>query len=605
MKKQMLIIIILILAVLIPVFSLDGRDLYNAGHENYKQKQNEVALEQFIEFRNLNLDSIKADDALWYIGRLYERLDRIEDAENTFREVLIIENSNRLAEAAYDLSQILYSQKSFAEIIALLAGLQDLEQPDSYEIRSMSILGDTFYRLGRGARSDYNDSEAADYFIKAADIYESLLEFQEDEADRADTFYNLGKSYRRLATLELNKTYYAEYFLKGVEAFQESGTPRALALLADLENSRKTDLQLTAGTQAGFDSITQNLGLDIAADVNLTFPLGFNKELLAGLTYAHDDFSFKTFNFDPLKTGDTRLIQSSDKISADIAVKTGSSRNFLNTLRLDGDLKLAEDTGDNYYFLKLSEDGLFRINNEWKTGWNSEFSWKVFPDYLVGGHQIDSVQGDLKPFVQWYFADRSDVTLTYGLNLKQYLEAKYDTAVMGVDSTKDRQYITNSMELDFNSKIGSIIDTSLSYELLYLESNNYDVWITDSSATDLYIKDYNDYLQHTIKGSADFQWTDKLRTDFDGSVEIRSYTNYIAQDASGVFLSGDERRNDITFTTRAELGFILWENLAGASAELIGQFWWDNSTSNMKDEGSFDTNSEFFGGLLGARIRLP
>ena len=117
--------------------------------------------------------------------------------------------------------------------------------------------------------------------------------------------------------------------------------------------------------------------------------------------------------------------------------------------------------------------------------------------------------------------------------------------------------------------------------------------------------DYYDYLQHKVKGSADFQWSDKFRTDFDGSFEMRNFTNYIAQDSAGVFLSGDEKRRDLTFSLDAEFGFVFWSSPSGAEAELIGQFWWDKSISNMEDEVSFDTNSDFFGGLLGVELRLP
>ncbi|MCK5673407.1 MAG: hypothetical protein KAH95_08515 [Spirochaetales bacterium] len=600
MKKQLLLTVLLILAVLTSAFSLEGIALYEKALENYKQKQNEIALEQLLEFRTNNSESRKEDDALWYIGRLYERLDRVTDAELAFREVLEIQDSNRLAEAAYDLGQILYSRKDYLEITDLLSPLMELEQPDSYEIRSLEILGDSFYSLGRSKRSEYLDKMAVEFFILSAEVYEHLLSFQEDEKDRSDTFYSLGKSYRRLSTLGLDETYYYEYYEKALEALKKSELPRAAVLVLDLENSRKLNLELDAAVLGGLDNITTSFGADLSLDALLTFPLGFNKELSFGLNYGHDDFSFKTFNFDPLKTDDTRLIQSTDKISMDISFDAGSSRGFLYTLRLDGDYRLAEDSGDDYYGLKLSNDFLWRINSGWKTGMDTELGWKVFPDYLVGGHEIDSVQGDVNPFLQWYFSDNSDLTLTYGLNIKQYLEAKYDTSVIGVPSTKDRQYITNSIELDFNSKIGKIIDTSLSYELLYLESNNYDIWISS-----VYMADYYDYLQHKVKGSADFQWSDKFRTDFDGSFEMRNFTNYIAQDSAGVFLSGDEKRRDLTFSLDAEFGFVFWSSPSGAEAELIGQFWWDKSISNMEDEVYFDTNSDFFGGLLGVELRLP
>ncbi|MCK5200699.1 MAG: hypothetical protein KAR21_20230, partial [Spirochaetales bacterium] len=110
---------------------------------------------------------------------------------------------------------------------------------------------------------------------------------------------------------------------------------------------------------------------------------------------------------------------------------------------------------------------------------------------------------------------------------------------------------------------------------------------------------------HTVKGSVDFQWTDRFRTDFDGSVEIRNYTNYTARDAAGVFLTGDIKRGDLSLSFDTELGFVVWSGPAGTEAELIGQFWWNKSISNMEYEVSFDTNSEFYGGLLGVELRLP
>lgn len=605
MKKLILITILLFSAVLIPVYSLEGTALYESAIENYKSKQNEIALEQFLEFRNKNPENRKADDALWYIGRLSEKLNRIGDAETAFREVLEIKGSNRLAEAAYDLSQILYSRKNYLEVIELLTPLMELEEPDSYEVRSLEILGDSFYNHARSERSDFRDESAAVYFINAAEVYEFLLGFLEEEKDRLDTLYSLGKSYRWLAALGINHDYFDKYYEMSINALRESGTPRALSLLMKLEKSRENNYEVFVSTLGGFNNITSSPGFDLTADAEFMMPLGYNLEIDGGLKYSFDDFSFKTFNFDNSKTGDLRLIQSKSTISADISLVTGNSRNYENTIRLDADYVIAEDFGDTNYGLKISEDGLLRIDDKWQTGWDSEFAWKVFPDYMIGGHKIDSIQGDISPFLQWYFSDNSDVTLTYGLNIKQYLEAKYDTAVMGVDSIKDRQYITNSIKLDFDGKIGSKIDTGLYYELLYLESNNYDEWITDNSGTDKYMEDYNDYLQHTVKGSADIQWLDRLRTDFDGSVEIRNYTNYVARDSAGDFFAGDTLRSDLTLAFDAELGFIIWSNPSGAEAELIGQFWWDKSISNMDYEVSFDTNSDFFGGLLGVELRLP
>ena len=117
--------------------------------------------------------------------------------------------------------------------------------------------------------------------------------------------------------------------------------------------------------------------------------------------------------------------------------------------------------------------------------------------------------------------------------------------------------------------------------------------------------DYNDYLQHTVSGSVDFHPSNRFRIDLDGSVEIRNFTNYIARDADGVFLSGNTKRSDLTLSAGAELGFIVWSNQKGAEAEFIGKFWYDKSTSNMEYESSFDTNSEIFGGLFGVELRLP
>ncbi|MCK5153928.1 MAG: tetratricopeptide repeat protein, partial [Spirochaetales bacterium] len=416
MKKLVVLAILLISAVLTPIFTLEGTALFDSAIENYKQKQNEIALEQLLEFRNLNPENRKEDDALWYIGRLYERLDRIEAAETAFREVLEIVGSNRLAEAAYDLSQILYSRKNYLEITDFLSHLMELDKPDSYEIRSLDILGDSLYSLGRSHRSEYRDEAAAVYFLKAAEAYEFLLSFQEDDADRSKTLYNLGKSYRRLATLGLSRAYYVDYYEKGINTLRESGLPAALTLLSKLENSRNLDLEIDTAVLGGLDNITTSFGSDLSADVSLIFPLGFNKELFMGISYEHDDFSFKTFNFDPLKTGDSRLIQSTDKISSDLVLKIGNSRNFLNTFKLDAVYRLAEDAGDNYYSVSFSENGDWRINSEWKTGWDSEFSWKVFPDYLVGGHKIDSIKADIKPYIKWYYSDKSELTLNYGLN---------------------------------------------------------------------------------------------------------------------------------------------------------------------------------------------
>jgi tetratricopeptide (TPR) repeat protein len=605
MKKKKSIVILLTLVILSPLFTQEDISLYDLGIENYKSKKNEKALELLQEFRLQNPDHTKADDALWYTGRLYERLDRVADAEEVFREVLTIQDSNRLAEAKYDLSQILYSKRNYVEILEILGDLPEMEQADSYELRSMEILGDSLYALGNSFRSDYKHTEAAENYIYAAEVYEVLLGFLVDEKNRSNVLYSLGKSYRRLATLGLNKESYESYYKKSIDSLFLSDNPGAVGLIEDLTNDRKINLKLKAELLAGLESIGNVPGFDLKADISASFPLAFNVELITSLNYVHDDFSFKTFNFDPTKTENTRLIQSTDKISTDLILKTGNIRTFQNTLELNGSYRLAEDFGDNYYSLSFSEDGLLRINSAWKTGWKSDFSWKVFPDYLVGGHKIDSIQGDFEPYVQWYFSDKSDLTFNYGINVKQYLEAKYDTADPLVSSTEDRQYLSNKLGIELDSKLSGIIDTKLSYEILILESTNYDVWITDKNAVDIFIEDYNDYLQHTVKSSLDFQWSDRLRTDLDGSIEIRKFTNYIARDVNGIFLSQEVKREDLTFSVSGEIGFVIWESPKGIEAELVGKAWYDKSVSNMQYEVSFDTNSEIYSGLLGVKLRMP
>ena len=59
MKKLVVLAILLISAVLTPIFTLEGTALFDSAIENYKQKQNEIALEQLLEFRNLNPENRK------------------------------------------------------------------------------------------------------------------------------------------------------------------------------------------------------------------------------------------------------------------------------------------------------------------------------------------------------------------------------------------------------------------------------------------------------------------------------------------------------------------------------------------------------------------
>lgn len=196
-----------------------------------------------------------------------------------------------------------------------------------------------------------------------------------------------------------------------------------------------------------------------------------------------------------------------------------------------------------------------------------------------------------------------DITTAYQLEIKQYLNAKYEST-SGILAEKNRQYVVNSGDIFIDGKLGPVFRPGFGYEFSYNKSNNYNITV-DGLPADIFVEGYYDFFEHQIKARADFRWSRRLRTDIDGSVAFRNYINYPARDDTKTF-TGDKRK-DTEISINGSMEYIIWpENKNGiADFGIYAEAGYVNSISNTTYENSFDTNYEYATFLLGLHIDLP
>lgn len=573
---------------------------YSLGELLYFERRNEEAFEVLTEFRQSFPNDIKADDALWRIGRLHMRFDQDLEAEQAFLDILALPKTNRAEEATYDLGRLMYARDDFEEVIALFRPLYNVAGLDLYERRSVKLAAKAHYALGLRAQSDYRDAVATEHFTAAAEWYEHLLTEEEDATERAEVSLGLGKSYDHLLDLARDSKSAARHAALAESALLTAATgvvgndlADAESRLNDIANAQAVSFRADIDALGGIENLAVSLGATVDAKAAVIVPLGFQQELRAEVSYDHDSFAVKTFNFAPTKTGTARMIEWTETLAAELGWRAGSSRSFRNDLIIGGSVRWAEDLGDNRYIASADDALRWRFAPEWRLDWDNSAKLTVYPDYLSGTNKIDSVGATSRPEVSFYGLDPITVSIAYEFDLKQYLQSTWG------GSTLNRQYLTNSAAIEAKGAFG-LFRPTLSYEISLLESNNYDLTV-GGLPTSQFVLDYWDNLTHDIALDADFRWTPHLRTQIGGDLVVRSFLNYPARDVTKTFTG--ELRQDVSLGIDAEISYIFWEG-AGTTASAVMTGWWDHETSNMLYESTFETNYDSFGGLLGVSVRM-
>ncbi|MCF6334581.1 MAG: hypothetical protein L3J12_02430 [Spirochaetales bacterium] len=592
------------------VMAVDRAD-YNSGVEKYKQKQNEDALSLFQGFVEQFPDSIKVDDAQWYMGRIYLRLNQEAKAELLFKEILLNRESNRFEEASYALGKILYARKLYSEVVDLLSFIDTTDELNFYHLKGLELSARAWYRLAYREKLAYNEKAAVEMFAASLMRYERLNPFIIDEGDQSRIDFAVAKIYSHLKDITYDPEQYQVYLDKSIE-YLKSSLPmisdlyrvKAETMLKDMEASQKVRVNGRFTAYGGADNYSLNTyGADIFTKGSLVVPTLGRSSLSMDLSYKHGSFGFVASIFDPSKIGNAKFVQYSDTFGLDLTWKSGTRRNLYNKLNLFSNYKLAEDLRHNYLSAGGSDSGSVRFNRLWRFGWDSKFEWRTYPNYLpASGNKLDYIKGSLDPSIKFYGLDWVDISLLYGVAVKQYLASKYDTANSAVASAEDRSYLYNSGELVMDFQFSKIYNPVISYKFNYLKTYNYDYWVS-GLPTNRYVEGYYDNISHTIAFDNNLKFNDKFKMFFGSKVIFTNFLNYPARDATKTFI--DQLRSDTAVKLDLGANYLFWTSPGGIEMEGRLSGWWDYKISNMTYNTTFVTNYGFAGIMLGMSVRMP
>ena len=611
MKRKTVSLLIMFLFAVAPaiVMAVDRAD-YDSGLEKYKQKQNEEALILFQRFITQFPESVKVDDAQWYMGRLYICLNQEDKAELLFREILLNKDSNRFEEASYDLGKILYARKLYSEVVDLLSFIDTTDELNFYHRKGLKLSARAWYKLAYRQKLDYNEETAREMFSNSLARYERLEPSIIDKTDLSRIHFAMAEIYSHLTDITYDTEQYQVYWAKALEYLKTSlpmipdfYREKAEKMLNDMELSQKVRVKGRLTAYGGADNLSANsYGSDIYTRGTLVIPTLARSRFSLDLSYKHDSFDFVASNFDPVKTGDSRLVQYSDTFGIDLTWKSGTRRNIYNKMQLFSDYQTAEDIRDNYLSAGVSDSGSVRFNKLWRFGWNSKFEWRTYPNYLISGKKLDYIKGSLDPSIKYYGLDWVDVSLIYGIDLKQYLDSKYDTSDPAVSSTDDKLYLYNSSELVFDFQFSKIYNPVLSYKFNYLKTYNYDYWVS-GSPVNRFVEGYYDNISHTITFDNSIKFNDKFKMFFGSKVIFTNFLNYPARDDTKTFI--DEIRSDTAVKLDLGANYLFWTTPGGTELEARLSGWWDYKSSSMTYNTTFVTNYSFAGIMLGMSVRMP
>lgn len=586
------------------------RSAYNDALELYKSDRNEDSLALFRRFIEQYPESVKADDARWYMGRILRKLDRDDEAIIEFREVLKDKDSNRYEEAAYDLGKLYYYRRDYPQVLTIFSFIDEITELNSYHLRGLELRSRAYYRLAFKEKMNYRDEKSRELFKSSLKGYEIIESQADDPSDLSRTRFSMAKIYNYLADMTYESDQYDEYRNEALR-YARSSLPhidaddkdRAESLIQEIEDSESVTFAFGLEAMAGIDNLSEGtFGAEAGGSGSVLFPSSGTNIFELEASYKHNSFDFITSNFDPLKTGDARMVQWAELVGLGLDWRTGARRQFYNKLGIYARYQFAEDNRDNYFQAGLSEYGSLRFDRKWRLLWNGDFHWETFPNYQNSGRKLDAVEFSFEPELRLYAAEWLEVSLLYGFGLKPYIDSKYDTADAAVPSDLNKMNMSNSGSFALDFSPGKVYKAEAVYEFTYSKTFNYDYWVTGQPA-DRYVEGYYDYISHKISLDNRLRAGDRFELNLDGSLKFTNFLNYPSRDETRTFT--DENRSDISLNLDAEASYMIYETKGGTELEAILSGWWDYKVSTMKYNTTFDTNYSFAGVLLGLSLKSP
>lgn len=591
--KKILLIIITINVFVLNTYAQDAEELYTSAQEFYRDGPNELAIERFTEFIAKYPNSNKVDDSKWYLGRLNKRIGNIKAAEEYFREVLATTGSNRNTEAFYDLGKILDNDDREDEILLLTADIYPDFASDSYALRSLETVFKSYYLVGLRYKTKKLGAIARNYWIQGLELADSY-----DTAQLDSEYAEVIERRRILFLLYLadispdevvfnNYINLAETGITKYESDYSAMTDNILGFNNKLEDVKTAKRKFNYNLKlAGlYNGMVTKPGFFADLNIGLGKELNRNIYLKWGAGYTHNSFDFKTFNFDPGKTGEEQYFEWTEKISTDISLLFGSKYFFSQTWKLNADITFAEDQGDYNYGTDLYWDLAWSLPNKGILNLNNTVSLSFFPDYTNAGRELNNINLQTNPAYTFVFTPDVNFTLGYLLGYKYYFNAHYDTLAGGADPDS-RSYLTNEAQAYLEFSPVKPLTFGLGYNFTFLKSFNYDLLVYGNPANQ-FVEDYFDYLLHKIELGIGLK-SGRYSGDLSVGVGIRNFLNYPARDNTKTFI--DEFRKDINVTGSINNSFELIDNKKFGKLSLILDAIVDYSLSNHEYETTYKTN---------------
>ncbi|MDF1569164.1 MAG: hypothetical protein P1P77_14185, partial [Spirochaetaceae bacterium] len=497
--KQKVIVLMLFIAMY-PLASQEQNPAYKNAQELFRNDLNKSSLRAFQDFLDMYPEDKKSDDAHWYMGRLYVRLNDERQGELQFRYVLSLGDSNRHTEAFYDLTKLLDKQEREEEILELIPLVIPDDPTDTYTLRALPTIFKSYYLTGlryRGAKLGTHTSDIWSEALDIVEIYrsESIEEEARELIDEQETLFLI-----RMTALAPNGQEYEDYLSKAgksLDSFREKyprSTETIMSLEADYselvsitkEFDYKADLYGVYNSLAGTAGLRADAMVSAGRDIRRDVLLGWN------LAYKYDSLSFKTFNFNPVKSGNDRYFQWSHDIGGSLSLELGSKHFLLQTIGAGFDITVGEDPGSLNYRSDVSWDLTKSIGSSGVAELGSKFSSIVYPDYNNAGRELNSLIWGISPGYTFVFEPKHQLSLFYDFDYKYYLKAHFDTAGGGTDPDT-RQYLIQRINVDYTVEVLNPLTLDISYDLEYLESRNYNQLIS-GNPSNRYVIDLFDYI---------------------------------------------------------------------------------------------------------------
>ena len=586
---------------MLPLFSQTA-DLYQQGQDQYRAAEYEKARNSFETFIANQEESVKADDAVWYLGRIYRNTGLTEKSIHAFTSVLADETSNRRTEALYDLLKMYDALDREEEISGIAVPVIFSLEPDKYFNKAVPVLLKGYFLAGLRLKGDRLGIPAERTWQNGLEVADRLLEMAVSDEAAVSIFEYRIKFALRIGELRRDPStsikYFAmaETFLEMLKRDYPDAVDAAFKLESDIIDARLVQGSLDYSVYAGggYDALLAGPGGIFDLSLSGSLPLGFSTSFDWDGNYSHDPFSLKTFNFPVEQAGDERLVQTEDSFDASVGISWGSKYFLEQSISLKSGMVLAEDAGDSNYSGRFRHELDMNISDTSRIGTDTSLSAVIYPDYDNAGNKIDYAKFSFSPYFRKQMSRSLYLDLDYSFFWKYYFDAHFDTRT-GATDPDTRQYLSNGLAAELGGDILPGLSASLKMETEYLKSYNYDLLVSGLPA-DQFIADYFDYLRYGIATGISYK-KDRIRTGVNAQIGLRTFLNYPVRDELQNF-TGDTRQ-DTLLEIDWENRYVLVDSDAAGRVSLVLDFFLKQSDSNHTYEEFYATNYSNWGVILG------